>query len=124
MFNVFMLTALFCFTTAASVILIGTRNIVGGEMNSIRIIQIIFSWQFILGAFFALASRMVFLLINNTLYKIPDLSNSSTTVTTFITSFALVVVAIANYFFLHERFSGTQIVGGAIILLGIIIITR
>lgn len=124
MLMITILTILFSFTTAASIILIGTRNIIGGEMDVMRIIQIIFSWQFILGAFFALASRLVFLLINNAIYKIPALSTSSTTITTFITSFALVFVAIANYYFLQERLNITQVIGAVIILAGIIVITR
>jgi drug/metabolite transporter (DMT)-like permease len=124
MAEIVILTILFSISTVISILLLGSRAIIGGEMTFIRIIQILFSWQFILGAIFAFGSRMIFMLINSALYKIPELSNSSTTVTTLITTVSLIFVIIANYYFLHERISLIQGVGALVILLGIFLITK
>jgi len=124
MTSVFLLTIAFCITTVISILLLGSRAIIGGDMTLINIIKILFSWQFILGAIFAFGSRMIFMLINSAIYKMPALSNSSTTVTTLITTVSLIFVIIANYFFLHEKISLTQGVGAIVIIFGIFLITK
>lgn len=124
MLYIIFLTIIFSITTVVSILLLGSRAIIGGDMSLIRVIQILFSWQFILGAIFAFGSRLVFMLINNGIYKIPELSNSSTTVTTLISTVSLIFVIIANYFFLHERISFIQGIGTAVIILGIFLITK
>lgn len=124
MLNVIFLTIIFSITTVISILLLGSRAIIGSDMTFIRIMQILFSWQFILGAIFAFGSRLVFMLINSGIYKIPTLSNSSTTVTTLITTVSLIFVLIANYFFLHERINFIQGIGVAVIILGIFLITK
>jgi drug/metabolite transporter (DMT)-like permease len=123
-FEVIVLTILFSVTTVVSILLMGSRAIIGNEMSFINIIKILFSWQFILGAIFAFGSRLIFMLINSALYKIPELSGSSTTVTTLITTISLIFVIIANYFFLHERINFLQGVGALVILFGIFLITK
>jgi drug/metabolite transporter (DMT)-like permease len=124
MLEVALLTILFSVTTVISILLLGSRAIIGGEMNFINIVKIIFSWQFILGAVFAFASRLVFMLINSAIYKIPALSGSSTTVTTLITTVSLIFVIIANYLFLHEKINLLQGVGAVVIMFGIFLITK
>ncbi len=124
MISVTFLTILFSITTVISILLLGDRSLISGTMTPMRVIQILFTWQFILGAIFAFASRLVFMLINSSLYKIPELSSSSTTITTLITTIALVFVIIANYFFLHERINLTQGIGALIILFGIFLVTK
>ncbi len=124
MLEVIVLTILFSISTVISILLLGSRAIIGGEMNFVRIVQILFSWQFIVGAIFAFASRMIFMLINSALYKMPALSSSSTTITTLITTVSLIFVIIANYLFLHEKISLIQGVGALVILLGIFLITK
>ena len=90
-------------------------------MNFMRILQLLFSWQFILGA--AFAARLIFMMINSALFKIPELSASSTTITTLITTVSLVFVIIANYFFLGERISSSQVIGAVVIFIGIFLMT-
>lgn len=124
MARVAILTILFSITTVISVAIIGSRDLIGGQMNFVNLVKIVFDWRFIVGAFFAFLSRLLFLMINSTLYNIPDLAVSSTTATTFITSISLIFVAIANYYFLDERFSTTQGIGAFVILLGIFLITK
>lgn len=124
MIEVVILTVLFSLTTVVSILLLGSRDIIAGDMHFFRIVQILFSWQFILGAIFAFSSRLIFMLINSALYKIPTLSASSTTITTLITTIALVFVIIANYFFLDERITPIQLLGAFVIFVGIFLVTR
>ena len=118
------LTLLFSITTAASVFLIGNRNLIGGPVDFYGIVKVILNWRFILGAMFAFCSRILFLMINSALYKIPGLSKASTTITAFITSVSLIFVILANYLFLGEKINITQAVGIFVILFGIFLITR
>lgn len=124
MLSVIVYAALFSLATVASILLLGSREIIGGVMTPVRIIQIIFTWQFILGAFMAFVARLLFLLINNALYRMPEFSDSSTTITTLITTVALIFVIIANFYFLNEKITYIQGVGAAIIFFGIFLVTR
>lgn len=124
MIELFVLTILFSITTVISILLLGSRAIISGDMTAIRVIEILFSWQFILGAIFAFGSRLIFMLINSAVYKIPSLSGSSTTVTTLITTVSLVFVIIANAIFLHEKINIVQGVGAVVILFGIFLVAK
>lgn len=124
MLEVIVLTILFSITTVISILLLGSRAIIGGDMTFVNIVKILFSWQFILGAVFAFGSRLIFMMINSAIYKMPTLSNSSTTVTTLVTTVSLIFVILANYLFLHERINFTQGIGAVVILLGIFLITK
>src|SRR6185503_11147947 len=103
MLSVVIYAVLFSVATVVSILLLGSREIIGGVITPIRMVQIIFTWQFILGAFMALIARLLFMLINNALYRRPEFSDSSTTITALITTVALVFVIIANYYFLNEQ---------------------
>ena len=125
MFYVILYTALFSIVTVVSILLTGSRSFIsGGELTPMKIVQMIFDWHFILGAGFAFAARLFFIMVNNSLLKIPHLADSSTTITTFITSIAMILVIIANYYFLGEKINAMQGAGAFIILLGIFMITR
>lgn len=122
MLQVIGLTILFSIATVISILLLGSRTIIAGDMNFMRILQILISWQFLLGAVFAFAARMIFMVLNSVIYKIPELSASSTTITTLITTVSLVFVIIANYLFLDEKITPIQIVGAVIMFIGIFLI--
>jgi len=125
MFYVILYTILFSLVTVISILLTGSRSFISGSnLTPMAIIKMLFDWHFLLGATFAFAARLFFIMINNSLLKIPDLAGSSTTVTTFITSIAMVFVIIANYYFLGEKINTTQGVGVFVILFGIFLITR
>lgn len=125
MFYVVLYTIFFSVVTVVSIILTGSRSfITGAELSPVKIVLLLLDWHFILGAGFAFLSRLFFILINNSLMKIPHLAGSSTTITAFITSVAMVFVIIANYYFLGERINVSQGVGAFIILVGIFVITR
>lgn len=118
-------TILFSLVTVISILLTGSRSfITGSNMSFMGIVRLLLDWHFILGAGFAFLARLFFILINNSLLKMPDLAGSSTTITAFITSIAMVFVILANYYFLGERLNVTQGVGAFIILIGIFMITR
>jgi drug/metabolite transporter (DMT)-like permease len=125
MLYVVLYTILFSIVTVASILLTGSRSFINGSnLTPMAIVKMISDWHFILGAGFAFAARLFFIMINNSLLKIPDLANSSTTITMFITSIAMVFVIIANYYFLGEKINLTQGVGAFVIIIGIFMITR
>ena len=121
---VILYTILFSLVTVISILLTGSRSFINGSnLSPIGVVKMLFDWHFILGAGFAFMARLFFIMVNNSLLKIPELANSSTSITTFITSIAMVFVIIANYYFLGERINTTQGIGAFIILIGIFIIT-
>lgn len=125
MFYVILYTILFSFVTVVSILLTGSRSFISGSnLTPVAVIKMLVDWHFILGAGFAFMARLFFIMVNNSLLKIPELATSSTTITTLITSIATVFVIIANYYFLGEKISLTQGVGAFVILFGIFLITR
>ncbi len=123
--SVILYTILFSVVTVISILLTGSRSFINGsELSPMGIIRMFLDWHFILGAGFAFLARLFFILVNNSLLKIPDLAGSSTTITMFITSIAMIFVIIANYYFLGERISVTQGIGAFVIIFGIALITR
>lgn len=125
MFYVILYTILFSIVTVISILLTGSRSFIyGGELTPMKIVRMLIDWHFIFGAGFAFLARLFFIMTNNALLKIPHLAGSSTTITMFITSLAMVFVIIANYYFLGERINVSQGIGAFVILLGIFLITR
>lgn len=114
----------FSIVTTLSILLLGHRDLIAGDMNISRLFKMLFDWRFLLGAGLAFLARILFILTNNALYKIPELSTSSTTITTLINSAAIIMVVIANYYFLDERINTTQIFGAILIFIGIFFVTR
>lgn len=125
MLSVIIYTLLFSLVTVVSILLTGSRSFIsGGELTLSKILSMLIDWHFILGAGFAFLARLLFIMVNNSLLKIPELAGSSTTITMFITSIAMVFVIIANYYFLGERINATQGIGAFVIIFGIFLITR
>lgn len=116
-------TVAFSLATVISITLTGSRALIGGNIDFVRLLHILVDWRFLLGAALAFLARLSFIMINNALLKIPNLADSSTTITTFITAIAMIFVVIANYFFLGERIHLTQGLGAFFILFGIFLIT-
>lgn len=121
---VILYTILFSLVTVVSILLTGSRSFINGSnLTPMGVLKMLIDWHFILGAGFAFAARLFFILINNSLLKIPELAGSSTTITTFITSIAMIFVVIANYYVLGEKINLTQGIGAFVILIGIFLIT-
>lgn len=115
---------IFSITTALSIVLLGHRDLIAGDMGMMRIFRILLDWRFLLGAALAFGARILFILTNNAIYKIPELSASSTTITTLINSAAVILVIIANHYFLDEQLNATQIFGAVLIFVGIFFVTK
>jgi drug/metabolite transporter (DMT)-like permease len=125
MYQVFIWTFIFSLATTASIVLIGQRDLISGNLFEIkRILLLITNWKFIASMAFALLARTAFIITNNSLLKIPSLAQSSTTITTFITLFSLILVVLANYIFLKERINVQQGAGAMLIMFGIWIMLR
>lgn len=119
---VFFYTLLFSLVTVISIFLMGSRDLISGTLTLSRLFEIIFHWKFILGAFFAFLARLFFVMINNKVYNIPELADSSTTITALVTSIAMVFVVVANYYLLGERLNLYQGVGAFFIIIGTVFI--
>lgn len=125
MFAVFFWTIMFSIATAISIVLLGSRDLISGNLFSWdKIWALVTNWKFIVSFAFALLARVSFILTNNALLKIPSLAKESTTITTFITLLSLVLVVIANAIFLKERINLMQGLGALLIMLGIWIMVR
>ena len=115
---------LFSVTTTVSILLLGHRDLIAGDIGFNRMLRILIDWRFILGAILAFGARLLFIMTNNAIYKIPELASSSTTLTTLINSGAIIMVVVANYFFLDERLSTVQLLGATLVLIGIYCLTK
>jgi len=113
----------FAAAATTSTVLLGSRALTAGTIDLRRFIQIIFDWHFIIGAFFGLGARFLFILTNNAFLKIPHLAESATTITALINSAAIVFILIANYFILGERINTMQGVGVYLVLMGLFLIS-
>lgn len=123
MAEVLLWTILFTVATVISIVFTGSRSIVSGTIDLPRMAAILVDWHFLVGVGFAFVSRICFLLVNNSLLRVPGLDAGATTITAFITSIALVGVVAANYVFLGERLTPQQILGAIVILVGIVLMT-
>ena len=113
-------TIVYCFSTAFSIVLMGDRNLISGNLlNTEAILKLLFNWKFILAMALAIFSRISFILLNNSFLKVPRLAAISTTLTTFVTLASLIFIVIANSFFLHEKLNTQQMIGGVIMLVGV-----
>jgi len=116
--------ALFTVATTISIVLIGARDLIEGDITLRRLFSIIFDWRFIIGAGFAFGARLCFVMINNAVHKVPGLEQSSTSITFLATMVSIFFVLLANYFFLGERLSVTQGVGVFVVLCGVYLLLR
>ena len=116
------LVIMYCLATAFSIVLLGDRNLISGNLFQFKnIIALIFNWKFILSMSLAILSRVSFILINSTLLKIPYLADISTTLSVFITLLSIIFIIIANHFFLKETLNLKQGIGAVIVLTGIFV---
>jgi drug/metabolite transporter (DMT)-like permease len=125
MFLVIFWVLTFCVTNAISIVLLGDRSLISGNMLHIEnIIKLIFNWKFILSMVFAVLTRLSFIMINNSMLKIPRLANASTSIAAFATLLSLVFILLANYYFLDEKLNMQQAIGAFVVLLGVTIMVR
>jgi uncharacterized membrane protein len=120
MLTILIWTIIFCLCSAASITLVGHKDLIG-DLSFRTLIPLLFNWRFILAMVFALGSRISFTFINSGLYKIPKLAGAATTIAAFITIASLAVIVVSNALFLGDKISTQQMIGMAIIIVGIIV---
>lgn len=124
MIYIIFLMIVFSGATAASVLLMGSRDIIGPQFTAGHLLSLVTNWKFVVGIAFAFVSRIIFLLINNAVYGIPHLAQSSTTITFLATTVSIFVVLLVNHYFLHESLNLSQGIGAFLILVGIFFLFR
>lgn len=116
---------IYCITNTLSIVLLGDRSLISGNLLNIdNIMRLLFNWKFVLAMVFAVLTRVSFIMINNSLLKIPKLANASTSITTFATLLSLIFILLANYFFLNEKLNLNQAIGAFIVLVGVTIMVK
>lgn len=118
-------TIIYCLCNTFSIVLLGDRSLISGDLfHAENIIRLILSWKFILAMTLAVITRISFIMLNNSLLKIPRLANVSTSICTFITLLSLIFILVANYWFLNEKLNLQQSIGAFIILAGVAIMVK
>ncbi|WP_379088620.1 hypothetical protein [Pedobacter sp. UC225_65] len=116
---------IYCIANTFSIVLLGDRSLISGNLLNIdNIIRLIINWKFILAMVFAVLTRVSFIMINNSLLKIPKLASASTSIATFATLLSLIFILLANYFFLNEKLNLQQAIGAFIVLVGVTIMVK
>lgn len=116
---------LYSLTSTGSVVILGDKSLISGNLLSPKnIFSLVMDYRFMIAMFLAFVTRFIFILINNTLLKIPSLAQNSTTITAFITLISAIFLVSANYYFLNERLNSGQIVGVFVILFGVFLILK
>lgn len=116
---------IYCIANTGSIVLLGDRSLISGNLMQIEsIIRLIFNWKFMLAMMLAVLTRVSFIMINNSLLKIPRLASASTSISTFATLLSLIFILIANYYFLNEKLNMQQAIGAFIVLVGVSIMVR
>lgn len=118
---IFVLAIVYCLATAASIALLGDKKLISNLYNVQNVFALLINWKFILSMSLAVVSRLTFILINNSLLKVPYLAGAATTIAAFITLLSIVFIVIANHYFLNESLNMRQGIGAFIVLAGIFI---
>ena len=115
----------FCLATAASITLVGDRGLLGGKVWSFRqVLALLIDWRFVTSMVLAVMARGFFVATNVAILRDERLAPAATTVTTFVTASAYLFVVAANWLFLGEALTPRQMCGAAIIMAGIVVMTR
>ena len=120
--RILVLSVGFGMVTAASITILGNRQLLSGKNLTLdSAITILSDWRLWLSMFFALLSRVLFVATNIVLIGNSRWSTNATTLTTFITASAYIFVVMSNYIFLDEALNSQQIIGAVIVILGVAI---
>ncbi len=118
------LIILFGIFSAASIVITGDRGLISGDLYGAKLIELVLNKHFLFAMILAFGSRLLFILINNSLLKMPELAKNSTTITTFVTASSYIFIILANFIFLKERLTLQQALGSALILSGILVMFK
>jgi drug/metabolite transporter (DMT)-like permease len=115
-------TLVYGVVVAASIIFIGSPSKTLGSLNLNTLFSLLLDWRFLFGCTLALGARFIFVIINNLASKHSELSNAHLSIAALATTLSIVFVLFANYIFLNEHLGITQIIGAAVIVLGIFLV--
>jgi drug/metabolite transporter (DMT)-like permease len=117
-----LLVVAYCLSNAFSIALLGDKKLLTNLNSVANVFSLIINWKFILSMTLAILSRILFMLINGTLLKIPYLANSATTITVFITLVSIIFIIVFNHYFLNEALNIRQAIGAIVVLTGVFIL--
>jgi len=109
---------------AASIIFLGSPSTLLGHINIKSLLSLLLDWRFMLGAILAVGARFIFVVINNLASKHPSLAHAHLTITAIASITSVVVIVLANHFLLGDQLRPLQILGIAIVLVGITLVFR
>lgn len=116
----FALVLSYCLASAFSIALLGDKKLLSGNLYQAGgILSLVFNWKFIVSMTLAVLSRVMFVLINNTLLKIPYLAGSATTITVFVSLLSIILIVIVNHYVLGETLNLRQGIGAFIVMAGV-----
>ncbi|MGZ3759927.1 MAG: hypothetical protein ACXVBA_08605 [Mucilaginibacter sp.] len=119
---IFFLVIAYCLSNAFSIVLLGDRKLISNNLYNIKnVFLLIINWKFILSMTLAILSRVLFILINSSLLKVPYLAGSATTISVFITLVSIIFILVVNHYFLNETLNIRQGIGAFIVLAGVFI---
>lgn len=120
--SLILMSVAFCVVSAASIVFLGSRDFIKGQMSFDRLVTIAFDWRFLVGALLAFVARFLFVWTNNLVDKVEGLAARSTTVTTIVNSLAVVVVVVFNVIFLGEELRAVHVLGVALVVVGLVLV--
>lgn len=124
MVEIILWTIAYDIVVAASIVFLGNPSSVLGDLSVKSLAKLLFDWQFLLGGVLALAARFIFVIINNLASKHENLADAHLTLTAVVTVSSIVAIILVNHFLLSEQLSLGQMIGAAVIILGIFLVLR
>lgn len=115
---------IYSIVVAASILFLGNPSTVLGQLTAKTLLGLLLDWRFLLGGILALGARFIFVIINNLTAKNSNLSHAHLSITALATTASIIVVLLANHFFLHEQLRPSQLLGAAVMVSGIFLIFR
>ena len=113
---------IYAIVVAASIIFIGKP--ISGILNLKSLLMLLFDWRFLFGGILALGARFIFVIINNLASNHPRLSDAHLTVAALATQGSIIAIILANIIFLDEHLRPVQLLGAAVILIGVFLVFR
>lgn len=115
---------IYSIVVAASLLFLGSPSTILGKLNLVSLLKLLIDWRFLLGGILALMARFIFVIINNLASKHPSLEKAHLSIAAVATVASIVVVLIANSIILHEQLKAIQLVGAAVVMLGVFLVFR
>lgn len=116
--------AIYSVVVAASIIFLGSPSTILGNLGPKTLLLLLIDWRFLLGGILALGARFIFVIINNLASKHESLAHAHLSITAIATTISIVVVLIANHFLLHEQLRPIQLIGAAVMIVGIFLVFK